>query len=117
MNHVVIYKAAHHVDDGVGLANVGQKLVAQALARAGTRYQTGNIDKLHNGALHFLRIDNGRQRVQPGIGYFHNAHIGLDGAKRVVFGCNAGLGQGVEKGRFTDVGQAHDAALQTHGNP
>ena len=35
----------------------------------------------------------------------------------VVFGGNAGLGQGVKQSRFTDVGQAHDATLQTHEIP
>jgi hypothetical protein len=32
-------------------------------------------------------------------------------------GGDAGLGQGVEKGGLADVGQADDAALETHGIP
>ena len=37
-------------------------------------------------------------------------------ARGIVLGWDAGLGQGVEQGRFTDVGQAHDATFQTHLN-
>ena len=60
VNHVVVHKAAHHIDDSVGLADVRQKLVAQTFAGAGAGHQAGDVDKLDNGALHFLRADNGR---------------------------------------------------------
>ena len=36
VDDVVILEAAHHMDDRVHLADVGQKLVAQALPLAGT---------------------------------------------------------------------------------
>jgi hypothetical protein len=49
VDHVRVFKATHHVDDGVGLADVRQELVAQALARAGPGHQAGNVHKLHNG--------------------------------------------------------------------
>jgi hypothetical protein len=32
VDHVVVFEAAHHIDDGVGFADVRQELVAQALA-------------------------------------------------------------------------------------
>ncbi len=35
-------------------------------------------------------------------------------AKRIVRGLNAGFGQGIEQGGFADVGQADDAALESH---
>src|SRR5690606_34931443 len=44
-----------------------------------------------------------------------DADIGLDGAERVVLGRDARLGQGVEGGGLADIGQADDAALETHG--
>ena len=111
VDHVLVFKAAHHVHDGIGLADVCQKFVAQAFAGAGTRHQTGNIDKLDDCALDFLRFDDGRERCQPGVGHFDNANVGLNRAKGIVFGRNTGFGQGVEQGRFTDVGQAHDATF------
>ena len=56
VNHVVVFKAAHHVDDGVGFADVREEFVAQPFAGAGACDQTGNIDELDNGALDFLRV-------------------------------------------------------------
>ena len=115
MNHVVVFKAAHHIDGGVGFANVCQEFVAQAFASAGTGHQARNVHKLHNGGHDALGGDDGRQLLQARIGHFHHASIGLNGAKRVVFGRNASFGQGVEKGGLAHVGQAHNAAFEAHG--
>ena len=32
MNHVVVFKAAHHMRGGIAFANVGEKLIAQTFA-------------------------------------------------------------------------------------
>jgi hypothetical protein len=114
VNHVVVFKAAHHIDGGVGLANVGQKLVTQAFAGAGTGHQTCNVHKFHHGRNHPLGFNNGGELRHARIGHFHNTHIGLDGAKGVIFRGNPSLGQGVEQRGFTDVRQAYNATLQTH---
>ena len=115
MNHVVVFKATHHIDGGIGFANVRQEFVAQALAGTGASDQARNVDKLHNGRHDALRGDDGSQLLQAGVGHFHHARVGLNGAKRVVFGCNACFGQGVEKGGLANVGQAHNAAFEAHG--
>ena len=116
VDHVAVFKTAHHIDRGVGLANVSQKLVTQPLTRAGTCHQTGNIDKFNNRALDFLRVHDGRQCVETRIRHLNDPDIGFNRAKGIVLGRDAGLGQRVEQGRFTDVGQAHDATFQTHEN-
>jgi hypothetical protein len=54
--------------------------------------------------------------LQARIWHFDHAGVWLNGAERVVLGCNAGLGQGIKQGGFTNVGQAHDAAFQAHKN-
>jgi hypothetical protein len=41
------------VDDGVGFADVGQELVAQAFALGRTGHQTGDVDELDDGRLDF----------------------------------------------------------------
>src|SRR6185312_15390441 len=50
--------------------------------------------------------------VQARVGHLDHAHVGLDGAERVVLRGDAGLGERVEEGRLAHVGQADDAALQ-----
>ncbi|MCY1535036.1 hypothetical protein D9M68_704240 [compost metagenome] len=115
VDHVVVFEAAHHVDDGVRLANVGEELVAQAFTRAGSGHQAGDVHELHDGRHDALGRDDLCELLQARIGHFHHAHVGLDGAEGVVFGGDAGLGQRVEKGGLAHIGQAHDAALEAHG--
>ena len=114
VNDVGVFKAAHHIHGGVGFADVRQKLIAQPLSGAGTRHQTGNVHKLHNGWHDALGHHNGGELLQACVGHFHNAHIGLNGAKGVVFSRNARFGEGIEQGGFTDVGQTNNAAFQAH---
>ena len=109
-----VLEAAHDVDDRVGFADVRQELVAQALALAGPGHQPGNIDKLDNGWHDALGLDDVRQRGQPRVRQFHDADVRLDGAERIVFGGDSGLGQGIEQGGLADIRQTHDPALQTH---
>ena len=81
MNDVVIVEAAHNMDDGVALADVAQKLVAETRALAGTLDQTCNVNKLNDG----------------------NRAEGIVGRLRVL-----GAGQRIEQGRLAHVGQTHD---------
>ena len=108
MDHIVVVKAAHHMDDGVGHADVAQKFVAQALALAGSLDQTGNIHELNDRRGGFLRVVHLRQLVQPVVGDSHHAHIGVDGAEGVVGALRAGVGDGVEQGALPHIGQTHD---------
>ena len=49
MDDVLVVKTAHHMDDGVGLPDVGQELVAQALAPGGALHEAGDVHKLNDG--------------------------------------------------------------------
>ncbi|MNL33649.1 hypothetical protein D3C87_1555740 [compost metagenome] len=115
VDHVRILEAAHDVRDGVGFADIGQELVAQALALGRARHQAGDIDEFHRRRQDTLWLDDLSQLRKPRIRHFHDAHIGFDGAERIVFGGDAGLGQGIEQRGLADVGQADDAALEAHG--
>ena len=117
MDDVVVFKATHHIHDGIGFADVRQKLVAQAFTGAGTGHQPGDVHKLDDGGHDALWRDDLRQLLQTRVGHFHHAHIRLDGAEGVVFSRDTRFGEGVEQGGLAYVGQAHDAAFQTHNNP
>ena len=54
MHDVLIVEAAHHMHNGVALPDVGQKLVAQALALGGALDQAGNVHKFHHAGVVFL---------------------------------------------------------------
>ncbi len=115
VDDVRVVEAAHHVDDGIGLANVRQELVAQAFALARTGHQARDIDKLDNGRHDAFGLDDGRQLRQPRIGQFDDADVRLDGAERIVFRSDARLGQRIEQGGLPHIRQPDDPALQAHG--
>ena len=56
VNDVVVLKAAHHMGNGVGLANVGEELIAQALAFGCARNQARDINEFNNRRNDFLRF-------------------------------------------------------------
>ena len=62
-----------------------------------------------------LRLDDGREHGEARVGHRDDADVRIDGAEWIVGRRDAGLGQGIEEGRFADVGQADDAAFQSHG--
>ncbi len=84
MGHIVIVKAAQHVEYGVSLADIGQKLVAQALALARALHQTGDVDNLHRSGNHRTGIAHLHEFVETVVGHRDHTHIGLNGAERKV---------------------------------
>src|SRR5690606_24202413 len=114
VDDVAILEAAHHVADRVDFADVGQELVAQPLARGRAGDQAGDVDKFDRGRNALLRLDDLRQRGQPGIRHRVHPHVRLDGAEREVGRGDARLGKCIEEGRLANVAQADDATFDTH---
>ena len=46
VHDIGVFEAAHHVGDGIGLADVGEELVAQSFAFGRARHQPGDVDEL-----------------------------------------------------------------------
>ena len=115
MGDVGVLEAAHHVRDGIDLADIAEKLVAQAFALRGAAHQPGDVDE-GQPCRHDLRGFRQRRKLaQPRIGHRHLADIGLDGAERIVRRLRRrGLGQGVEERRLAHIGQTDDAAFESH---
>ena len=84
VDDVGIIKAAHDVDDGIHFADVGQEFIAQPFAFARAFHQPGNVHKLDDGGQHALGIHEGFEDLQALVGHGNHAHVGLDGAERVV---------------------------------
>ena len=108
VDDVLVVKAAHHMDDGVGHADVGQEFVAQALAPAGALDQTGDVHELNDSRGGLFGVVHLAQLVQTVVGHSHHAHVGVDGAEGVVGALGAGVGDGVEQGALAHVGQTHN---------
>ena len=106
MDDLAVIKAAHHMDDGIHLANMGKELVAQALALGGPLHQPRDIHELDDRGSHLIGGVHLTQLIQPGIRYRHDAHIRFDGAEGIVGSPSAAAGQGVEYGALANIRQA-----------
>ena len=115
MDDVAIGKAAHDVGDRIDLADVAEKLVAEALAAGGAAHQPGDVDEFELGRDDLCRFRQARTDREPLVGHRDPPDIGLDRAERVIRRLGRfGRGQGVEERGLADIGQADDAAAETH---
>ena len=96
------------MDDSVHLADVGEKLVAQSLALAGSLDQARDIHKFDDCRRHLGRMVHFGEHIQPTVRHRHHADVGIDGAEGIVGALGTGVGDGVEEGRLAHVGQTHD---------
>ena len=109
MHHIAVLKAAHHMNDGVYLTNIGQELVAQALALGRALYQTGDVHKLNGGRCHLLGMIHVAQQTETLIRHCHDTDVRVDGTERIVGRLRTRLGQRVEKCTFADIRQTDDS--------
>ena len=84
MGNVIVLETTEHMNNGVRVADVGQKLVAQPLAFRGTFHQSGDIDDLDSGGNHPLGIVDLREPNEPLVGNGDDAHVGLDRTERKI---------------------------------
>ena len=113
VDDVVVLEAADDLDDGVDLADGGEKLVAEAFALAGAGDEAGDVDELDGGGDDDLGLRDRLEDVGAFVGDDHDADVGVDGAERVVRSLGlAGAREGVEESGFAHVGQADDASFK-----
>src|SRR5690606_7769794 len=112
VNDVLIFEASHHLDNGVGLADVGKELITEALAFRGTADEPGDVDELDGGGDDTLSFVHRLKHGQAAIRNRNDADIRFDGGERVVCGEGRLLsGECVKKGGLANIGQADDSGL------
>ena len=99
------------MQDSIRLTDVGQELIPQPFALACALHQTSDVDNLHGRGYDALRLDYLGELRQTLIGDGDDPDIGLDGAEGEVSGLCLCVGEAVEEGGLTDVGQAYDTTL------
>ena len=104
--------------DRIDLADVGEELIAQALAAACALYQAGDVHEVELGRRDLRRSRQRGDRREPVIRHRDPPEIGRDGGKGVIRRHRAArLGERVEQTRLADIGQADDAAAESHHAP
>ena len=111
VSDVLVVEAAQHVDNCVGIANVGEELVTQTFTLRCALNQTCDIDNLDRSGDHTLRVVDLGEFDQSLVGYGDHTHVGFDRTEREVCCLRLGVREAVEQGRFADIGQTHDSAL------
>ena len=114
VDDVAVLERADHLADRVGLADVGEELVAQALALGRAAHDAGDVDERHRRGQDPLGAEDLGEPLQPRVRQRDDADVGLDRRERVVRGEHVVLGQGVEQRGLADVGQADDSDSESH---
>ena len=114
MHDVVVLERAHDLADRVGLADVGQELVAQAFALGGALDDAGDVHEGHRGRQDLLGVNQLGQHRQTIVRQRHDTGVRLDGGERIVFGQHVVAGQGIEHGGLADIGQSDDSDSKRH---
>ena len=115
MGDVGVLEAAHHMRDGIDLADHGEELVAKALAARCAADEPGDVHERKPRRDDFRGFGELRQHVKARIGYRNLADIGFEGAERIFRRLRRDRRcQGVEKGGFAHIGQSDDAAFEAH---
>ena len=109
MHDVLVVEAADNVYNGVHLADMGQKLIAETLALAGAAHQTRDVYEFDNGRSGFLCVVQVGQRLKALIRYRNHADVRVDGAERIVGALRACLRNCVEQSGLADIRESDDA--------
>ncbi len=84
MDNIWIREIAYDLTNRIGIANVGEKLVAQALAFTGALHQSGNVNKLNCRWHDPAGMNDICKLLQPLVRNVHYADIGIDRCKRII---------------------------------
>ena len=98
------------MDDGVAFPDMAQEFIAQARTAGCAAHQTCDVHKFDHRVGFFIRFPDAAQFIKPFVGHRNDAGVRLNGAERVV-GCLGvfGIGDGVEQGGLSHVGQSYDS--------
>ena len=107
----VVVVARDHVQQRVGLADVGEELVAEALALVRARHQAGDVVDLDRVRDDARGPDRARHGVEPLVATGTHRDVRLDRREGVVRGLRAGRRERVEQRRLARVGHPDDPDL------
>ena len=115
MHHVVIVKAAHHLQDGIALANVAQELVPQPLALGGPAHEPGDVRKVHRSVNDAPALANLGELLHPRVGHRHRRLVRLDGAEGIIRRLRIlRPRQRIEQRRLPNIRQTNNTNGKTH---
>ena len=107
MGDILIFEASQHVDDGISLADVAEKLVAQTFALACTFHQSGDVYNLAGGRHDASRMYYLGKFSESFVGHGDDAHVRFYCTKGEVGCLSLGARQTVKECGLAHVRQSH----------
>ena len=104
----------HDVHDRVGLADVGQELVAEPLAAVGAGDEPGDVVELDRVRHELGGPDRRGDRVEALVVDREDRDVGLDRGERVVGRLGGNASEGAEQRGLARVGHPDDPDLHRH---
>jgi len=111
VDDVRVVMGADDVDDRVGLADVREELVAEALAAVRAGDQAGDVMKCDRVGHRLRGTNRAGDRVQPLVLDRDDCHVRLDRRERVIRGVGGNSSQCAEERRFPRVRKSDDPYL------
>ena len=114
MDDIAVVEAAEHMEDRIGLADIGQELVAEAFAFAGAPYEAGYINDIDCCRDCPFRLAHFGQHLKPLVRDVGGSEIRLDCTEREVGALGLAGAYAIEECRFADVRQSDDSTFKRH---
>jgi hypothetical protein len=95
---VVVLEGPQDEDHRIGLADVPEEPVPEALPLARPLHEAADVDELDRGGLHVLRVRHGRQLVETVVGDLGDPDVRVLGGERVGRGERGAARQRVVQG-------------------
>ena len=116
VDDVRVAEVAHDLCDRIGVADVGEELVAEPLALTGSAHQPRDVDELHGRGHDALRMHDLREAIEPRVRHRDDADVWLDRGERVVGRVDLLARERDEERGLPHVGQTDDADRQRHAH-
>ena len=98
MHYSVVIEATKHVNDGVALANVGEELISQAFALAGTLHKSGYIYDVADCRHNATWVHEFGQFGQSFVGNRYLSQLRIDGAEGEIGSLSLCAREAIEEG-------------------
>jgi len=113
VDDIFVVKAAHDLDDGVGLADVSEKLVTEPFSLGRSADQAGDIDKFDRRGNYLFGFNDLCERLKTLVRDGDDADVWLDRGERIICGKSSLLRREcVKQSGLSNVGQANNSGLK-----
>jgi hypothetical protein len=103
MDDIPALETTHNMHQGIHLANLTKKLIAQSFAGAGPLHQARNVTHLQCAGRFLLGFEDLDEAINPWVRYLCNSDIRLNGREGIISDNCPGTNERIEDRRLPNV--------------